>query len=88
MFYLAEHELDAISSPSSTVNWTFFGVSASAALAFLIVLLTITLPADKQALFAALDLAAGVMTAYFLVMGLRDQFRANRRIAEIKQRVV
>jgi len=85
MFRLFENELDTLSSSNNSIHWAFFGVTAGAALSLGVTLGT-GVPPAKLPVFTLMFWGSVILGAYFLVMGVRDYFRAKRVLKEIKTR--
>ncbi len=79
VYYLTTAELRELASLGVSLHLTFFGVSAGAAVAFVIALLTATLDNRTNATFVALLAVSLIGMAYFAVRALLD-WRARERI--------
>ena len=86
MFRLFENELNTISAPSTSIHWTFFGVTIGAAITLGVSLSTGGIPVAKMGTFTATFWCTTLLAVYFLVMGIHDYAKAKNVLREIKKR--
>ncbi|MCY3655426.1 MAG: hypothetical protein OXG95_02305 [Chloroflexi bacterium] len=79
VYYLTTAELHELASVGVSLHLMFFGVSAGAAVALVIALLTATLDTRTNAVFVALLAVSLLGVAYFSVRAVLD-WRARDRV--------
>lgn len=85
MHTMSGMELDAIASLSNSLHLTFFGLCCGAAIAFTVVLTTISIsdPKTYAGYVAALNVS-GVLAIYFGIRGIIDYRAARKKLREVK----
>ena len=86
MYSVSDQELDAFASAYTSLNGVFFGFLSSAAIAFLIVVLTADLTDRPFATFIGLLALTAILDAHFGLQAFADHRRAVGYVNLIRRR--
>ena len=84
MHSISEAEMDALASGSKSINLTFFGVCAGAAISFGMILYSGGITDVQRGSYKTLLWAGLVLAGYFGLQSIRDHFQSKQYLKDLK----